>query len=533
MSVQIPLFEKTEAKGSKFAAAVEEIVGEGFNVKKFVENFEVLVNAVGATEGLRALVLHLAVQGRLLLETPRGVDETERSAGLEVPFGLPQAWEWKRVDELGELKLGRQRSPKNHAGPHMRPYLRVANVFEARIDTSDVLEMNFDPEEAERFLLKPNDILLNEGQSYELVGRPAIYRGEVPGACFQNTLIRFRPGSSVLPEYALVVFRAYMRIGRFRREAQQTTNIAHLSLGRLAQIEFPLPPLPEQKRIVAKVDQLMALCDELEARWTKKRETGARLTKSALAALATAEGPEEFDAAWKRVVENFDVLIDRAEKVGELRRTILSLAVRGRFHGVLDSTATTVGDLVGFQNGYAFKSEWFTNDGTRLLRNANVGHGVLRWDDVACVGERHVQEFARFALASGDVVVSLDRPIISTGVKVARVSVRDLPCLLLQRVGKVIIKDQSALQPDFFFWWLNSPCFVDSIDPGRSNGVPHISTRDIEALPFWAPPIDLQRDIVRFIEAVSAQCDLLEATLRRAEDRASKLVEAVVQELVA
>jgi type I restriction enzyme S subunit len=105
---------------------------------------------------------------------------------------LPERWAWATVEDAGEVRLGRQRSPQHHSGAHMRPYLRVANVFEDRIDISDVKRMNFTPREFEVYLLKEGDILLNEGQSLELVGRPAMYRNEIPDCCFQNTLIRFR-----------------------------------------------------------------------------------------------------------------------------------------------------------------------------------------------------------------------------------------------------------------------------------------------------------------------------------------------------
>ena len=81
----------------------------------------------------------------------------------------------------------------------MRPYLRVANVYENRIDTSDVLTMHFDDEKFDIYRLEPGDILLNEGQSPDLVGRPAMYRGEIADVCFQNTLIRFRASSRVGP----------------------------------------------------------------------------------------------------------------------------------------------------------------------------------------------------------------------------------------------------------------------------------------------------------------------------------------------
>ena len=203
-----------------------------------------------------------------------------------MPFECPENWTWAYVQDVGEIKLGRQRSPKNHVGPHMVPYLRVANVLEDELDLSDVKEMNFTPEEQNTFRLEYADVLLNEGQSYELVGRPAIYRNEIPGVCFQNTLLRFRAYNRLAPEYALLVFRAYMHSGRFRDKAQQTTNIAHLSAGRLANIEFPLPPLAEQKRIVAKVDELMKQCDRLETTLRKKQQTAEALVASAISHLS-------------------------------------------------------------------------------------------------------------------------------------------------------------------------------------------------------------------------------------------------------
>jgi type I restriction enzyme S subunit len=162
----------------------------------------------------------------------------------------------------------------------MTPYLRVANVLEDKIDTSDIKEMNFTEAEKNIFSLFPGDVLLNEGQSRELVGRPAVYQGEVPGACFQNTLLRFRAYDGVIPEYANKVFLAYLHNGRFQNAATQTTNIAHLSAGRLSPIEFPLPPQNEQKRIIEKVDELTALCNQLKARLGEASETRAQLAET-------------------------------------------------------------------------------------------------------------------------------------------------------------------------------------------------------------------------------------------------------------
>jgi type I restriction enzyme S subunit len=132
----------------------------------------------------------------------------------------------------------------------MRPYLRVANVYEDRLSLTDVKQMNFTPSEFETFRLNEGDLLLNEGQSLELVGRPAMYRGEVEGCCFQNTLVRFRVTEGVYNEFALLTFLYAMHSRRFQRIAKITTNIAHLGAGRFAELGFPLAPLREQQEAV-------------------------------------------------------------------------------------------------------------------------------------------------------------------------------------------------------------------------------------------------------------------------------------------
>ncbi len=176
---------------------------------------------------------------------------------------LPKEWAWAAVGQIGEVRLGRQRSPQHHTGDHMRPYLRVANVFEDRIDVSDVMRMNFTPREFETYRLEEGDILLNEGQSLELVGRPAMFRGEVKDCCFQNTLVRFRSGDAVNRFYALIVFRAYLQNRRFQKIAKITTNLAHLGADRFANLEFPLPSLAEQAEIVHEVGRRFTAADQL------------------------------------------------------------------------------------------------------------------------------------------------------------------------------------------------------------------------------------------------------------------------------
>jgi type I restriction enzyme S subunit len=95
-------------------------------------------------------------------------------------------------------------------------------------------------------------------------------------------------------------------------------------------LSIPLPPLAEQKRIVAKVDLLMALCDGLEAKQTKKRDLATQSTRSALTALTTAETAADLAAAWRRVAKNFEDVLGDAQGILALKDAVLALAVRGQ-----------------------------------------------------------------------------------------------------------------------------------------------------------------------------------------------------------
>ncbi|MFD4608214.1 restriction endonuclease subunit S [Streptomyces sp. NPDC058440] len=179
--------------------------------------------------------------------------------------------QWTEVRNVGDVRMGKQLSPAARDMPGQFPYLRVANVHLGRIDYADVNTMGFTGAERETYGLKPGDILLNEGQSLELVGRSAIYDGVEGKFCFQNTLIRFRLGADVLPAYAQVVFERWLTTGVFAAIAKQTTSIAHLGGDRFGAVLFPLIPAAAQRRIVEVIDSFSELERGIEASIAKTR----------------------------------------------------------------------------------------------------------------------------------------------------------------------------------------------------------------------------------------------------------------------
>jgi type I restriction enzyme S subunit len=227
-----------------------------------------LESAARGIEEQTTIVIESVATGQFgALASNAGITESDlprKQPKTDIPplasISIPDSWAWSRVADVGACKKGKVREPKHEQGEHVKPYLRVANVLEDHIDTTELLRMNFTPAEQDAFRLAAGDVLLNEGQSANLVGRPAIYRGDPEDVYFQNHLIRFRPSSVVDSEFALFVFRHFLRAGVFRSIARWSTNIATLGLKRFSELPFPLPPLPVQKELVrlgrAKLAQL-------------------------------------------------------------------------------------------------------------------------------------------------------------------------------------------------------------------------------------------------------------------------------------
>lgn len=186
--------------------------------------------------------------------------EGETQPHLRFPeFQNAGEWETKRVDERGNVLAGKALAV-NAPGP-LRPYLRTKNVLDGAIDLSDVLKMPMTDAEFSRFEILDGDILLNEGQSLELVGRASIYRGEFGGRCaMQNQLLRFRAFPSTCPEFAAQAFRNCQKDGTFASVATKTTSVAHLGSSRFSALELSWPSkLAEQQRIADCLTSLDAL----------------------------------------------------------------------------------------------------------------------------------------------------------------------------------------------------------------------------------------------------------------------------------
>jgi type I restriction enzyme S subunit len=277
-------------------------------LETFFEQFELLADAPNGVQKLRELILQLAVQGKLVPQDPNDEPasvlleriEAEKKRLVkegkikkekklppveadQIPYELPDSWDWVRVDDCYEVAGGIQKTPKRQPVSNYFPYLRVANVYRRRLDLSEIKYFELFEGDLERWRLKAGDLLIVEGNgSEEEIGRCAIWNEEIKDCVHQNHLIRSRPIGHQGSLFTLLFLNSPGGMEEMKRLAITTSGLYSLSVGKIRGIIVPLPPVNEQKRIVAKVDQLMSFCDELEAKLTQSISDRGKLMKTAV-----------------------------------------------------------------------------------------------------------------------------------------------------------------------------------------------------------------------------------------------------------
>ena len=304
---------------------------------------------------LRELILELAVRGQLV---PQDESDEPASVLLErivaekeqllkdkkiskqsrfdeideaiVPFDSPNGWCFVRLGEITN-RIGSGSTPRGGKNAYLDngiAFLRSQNVLNDGLKLNDVAFISDEThEKMKNTKVFPKDILLNiTGGS---LGRCALIPDDFSEANVSQHVSIIRPTNSETRSYLhLCILSPYTQRMIWGRQVGMARE--GLSKKVLEQFEIPLPPLAEQNRIVAKVDELMALCDALEQEQESSIAAHGLLVENLLDALTNAAGQGEFKQAWARVAAHFDTLFTTEQSVEQLKQTILQLAVMGK-----------------------------------------------------------------------------------------------------------------------------------------------------------------------------------------------------------
>jgi type I restriction enzyme, S subunit len=279
-----------ESRRDRLTAASNHHINNGADLEAlrkhshfFIEHIPRLTARPDQIKQLRQTLRNLGVRGQLVPQDANDepVLELLRRMKLEEsdtkPFPLPTSWAWVSVGQIGESRLGKMLDKSKNKGTPRR-YLRNVNVRWFDFDLSDVFEMRFEDSELDEFELHRGDVLICEGGE---PGRAAVWDEREKGIYFQKAIHRVRFGQGVEPRFFAYAIRESAESGRL--SAYFTgVGIKHFTGKGLSSFIFPVAPLAEQRRIVARLDELMTYCDTLEAQLTTARIERSRLLKSVL-----------------------------------------------------------------------------------------------------------------------------------------------------------------------------------------------------------------------------------------------------------
>lgn len=556
-------------------------------MKLLERHFEMALAAPDGIKKLRELILTLAMQGKLVPQDPADQPASELLKEIEaekrrlvkegkikkqeplppikpeeLPYEVPAGWEWVRLGDMGETNIGLTYSPKEIEDIGI-PVLRSNNIQNGKIDLNNLVRVN--KKVNEKVHVQKGDILIcARNGSKALVGKAAQIKELPEKMAFGAFMAIFRSRCNDFVEDFLnsPIFRKAL-------DDVSTTTINQITQNNLKNSIVPLPPLAEQKRIVAKIDQLMVVCDRLEAERNEQNRKRVFLHRTAMDQLLSAVDAPSFDAAWSFIVSNFSVLYSVPENVVELKKAILQLAVMGKLvpQDPSDQPASELLKQIEAEKKKLIKEgkikkqeplpsikpeelpyevpagwEWVRlNDlslkihygytasanhdmrEVRLLRITDIQDNKVNWNEVpGCDIEG--KSIEQYELAPNDILIARTGGTVGKSFLVDLIDVRAVFASYLIRVvpsNKINVKYLKLFLESPNYWQqLYSKC--------SGTGQPNVNGTGLSSLTLPLPPLAEQQRIVAKVDSLLALCDTLEQQLKDTTDKQTAILNAVV-----
>lgn len=573
------------------------------NARTLLDNFDLLAEAPGGVPKLRELILQLAVRGKLVPqekmihheERPaslgklrRASEEHEGKDGgeqIERPYAIPKGWRWKTL-----------RSVTSDLGQKV-PDARFTYVDVSAIDKDhgcigdsvQVLRPEDAPSRA-RKIVKRGTVIYSTVRPY-LLNIAVVDRQFEPAPIVSTAFFVMHPHREVDGRFLFYYLRSkpfteYVN-GVMAGMAYPAVNDAKMTTG-----PFPLPPLAEQKRIVARVDELMKRCDELEARQNERNErhkvTVAACLHQLVARRSLGEGgassPPTFRIRppptahrppitdyWSLITDHFPLLFSSPSSVAELRNTILQLAVQGRLvpQDPRDEPASELLKQIVEEKKRAVKEgrirkqeplpsisneeqpfelpvgwDWirlgslgYTQTGTTPSKSNphyfGEGYPFVKPGDITEKGVAYgKEELTAEGIQVGRLIPAGSAIMVCIGGSIGKIGYVDRDCSCNQQINA--ITPLCGVDGRFIACWMKSPYVYNQVlSQAPQTTLPILSKGKWDVLFFPLPPLTEQKRIVAKVNELMALCDALEAKLTQSRADADTLAAAVVHHLCA
>jgi type I restriction enzyme S subunit len=569
------------------------------NPERLLQHFDRIAEAPDAIPRLRRFILDLAVRGKLVEQNPKdksalsqlALNEQARketaqkdrradsgSQQLLVPeekWEVPSSWEWRAIADLVLFIDYRGKTPsKVEEGIRLITAKNVRKGFISLLPEEFLSESNY-VEWMTRGIPQEGDVLFTTEAP---MGNAAVVRLKERFALAQR-VINFRSYGALDPDFFVLQLLAEPFQLILDKTATGLTAKG-IKAAKLKRLPLAIPPLAEQHRIVAKVDELMALCDQLEAAKTEREQSRDRLVAASLHRLNSPDdtgeddAPDAFRDHTRFYFNHLLRLTTRPEHIKQLRQTILNLAVRGKLvpqdpndepaaellkrievekarlvkEGKIrkqDALPLVIEDDQPFlppdgwrwerlanvsrKIHYGFTASANTTVKTvRLLRITDIQDNSVNWDSVpGC--EIADEQVDQFKLEAGDILIARTGGTIGKSFLVSQIPVTAVFASYLIRV-----QGSANLYDRYLKLFVESPVYWKQLEDGtRGAGQPNVNGQTLGRMAVSLPPLAEQHRIVAKVDELMALCDQLEVQLTTTEADSRRLLEAVLHEALA
>ncbi len=450
---------------------------------------------------------------------------------------LPHTWAFSTIGEIAEkIHYGYTASSENEiVGPKM---LRITDIQNGRVEWDNVPYCSIPDSDKAKYLLQPGDIVF--ARTGATVGKSFLLQGHIPESVFASYLIRIILDNAVDRKY---VYNFFQSNAYWRQISDNKVGIGQPNVNGnvLAKIQIPIPPLPEQRRIVAKLEELFT---RLDAGVAALKVVQAQLKRYRASVLkAAVEGrlvPTEADLARAegRTYEPADILLarilhERRAQSGKKYKdptkpdtaNLPELPEGWVWATVEQLAANAPNSITDGPFGSNLKTEHYTDSGPRVIRLQNIGDGVFV-DERAYISSEHFSRLERHRVEFGDIVIA------AFGARPPRA------CIIPQALGTAIVKadcirflpDPSIAVNRYLNYALNAePTRARTVGSVHGIGRPRLNLGEIKAISLPIPPIVEQHRIVAEVERRLSVVEELEADIAANLKRADRLRQSILK----
>lgn len=418
--------------------------------------------------------------------------------GDDIPFDVPENWAWAYVGDIFLHNTGKAQNSSGSANGIIRKFITTSNLYWNRFDFSKVKEMPFTEKELERCTVKKGDLLVCEGGD---CGRSAIWNYDEE-VCIQNHVHRLRPYVEVSIEYFYHLFYLYKFTGKLRGRG---VGIQGLSNEAIHQVICPLPPLAEQKRIVAKIEELLPLIDRYEQAWSKLEDFNKRfpvdmqksILQMAIQGKLVPQLPEEGTGE--------DVFQRLKPYHKELKPCKDELDFSSMDFDIPESwTMVELNQLFDFVD-YRGKTPTKISEGVFLITASNIRRAYMDYTRKEYISrEEYEGRQSRGITQKGDLLFTTEAPM-------GNAALCDLDeCSCGQRIITFKEYTEETVLPALFMYFILSPQFQQQLlDNCTGTTAKGIKADKLKHFLLPLPPYEEQKRIVAKLEEILPLCERL------------------------